>query len=187
MPQTEFYSPFFHIPGRYEWCRIHCASHGSIDVFIVIETATHEPVTVYVNSQAGADFMASRYPESRCLRVPDECLRITSPASGLLSEGLRTEGVLELPRPTVSKGPVRRARMVFEAGPQATPEEKHYGNPFFTVWGSRWSCTGVDLEVKARVTGVLVREDTEEIFDKTPGIICLGSYGDIRKTAKESE
>ncbi len=119
--------------------------------------------------------MASRYPESRCCRVPAECLSITASA-----EGLRTEGVLDVPQSARSDGPVSRARMVFEAEPHAVPEEKHYGSSRFTVWGSKWSCTGVDLELKARVSGLIILKEKEEVFDKTQGIICLGSYGDIR-------
>ena len=167
--QTEFYSPFAHIPGRYEWCRIHCPSHGSFDTFIVINAGrTDTAVTVYVNSNAGEAFMADRYPESRCIRL--EAAQLTIEAS---PDGRTVRGRL-----SASEGPVREAKMHFESKPEAALKESAYGGGDFAVWGSRWSCTGVDMELEARVSGSLVREDGRDDISGN-GILTLGSYGHI--------
>ena len=169
--QTEFYAPFAHIPGCYEWCRIHCPSHGSFDTFIVIETETDEAVTVYVASDAGAAFMADRYPESRCIRVPEGALSITADASGR-----RVEGFLES-----SEGPVSLAEMTFEAPADGPLADRAYGGEGHRVWGGRWSCAGVDLEAAASVSGRVVTEGRERCIDGTDAVLTLGSYGTIRR------
>jgi len=172
--QTEFYSPFAHIEGRYEVCRIHSPSHGTFDTFIVVETTTDQPVTVYVNSPDGERFMKDRYPRCGCVRVGAGDLAIESSADDSLVRGTLRSDV----------GPVRRAEVEFRTTGSPRPVEVGYGGPDFTVWGSDWSCTGVDLNVPALVTATITLEnETVEIRD-TPdalsGIIALGSYGTLR-------
>ena len=167
--QTEFYSPFAHIPGRYEWCRIHSPSHGSFDTFILIETTTDAVVTVYVNSDRGEAFMADRYPESRCIRVGADDLVLASSADGRMVTGALSS----------SEGPVRDASMVFLASSDTSPKESSYGGEKFRVWGSRWACDGVDLEVRANCCGRLRLESDDRVFKDEEGIITLGSYGRI--------
>ena len=96
----EFFSPFAHIPGRYEWCRIHSPTHGSFDTFIVIRESTDRPPVVYVNSPEGQRFMAERYPESSCFMVEKEKLTIRS-----ADDGATVEGRLE-----ADEGPISRAQ-----------------------------------------------------------------------------
>ncbi len=167
--QTEFYGPFAHIPGRYEWCRIHSPSHGSFDTFIVIETTTDARVTVYVNSENGEAFMADRYPESSCIRVSKDDLVLATSADGHMVTGSLS----------ASEGPVRDASMVFLSPSEASVSESDYGGESFRVWGSRWACTGVDLELKALCNGRLKEESGEQIFKGEEGVITLGSYGRI--------
>jgi len=169
--QTEFFSPFAHIPGTYEWCRIHSPSHGSFDTFIVIETTTDKPVTVYVNDDRGEAFMADRYPESRCIRLDKEQLHLSSSMEGRQINGwLRAE-----------EGPIREASMQFVCSEEALPQETRYGGSDFAVWGSQWTCSGVDLEIPARVDGRVLRESEEMVFRNEAAIITAGSYGLIEK------
>ena len=103
----EFYAPFAHIPGRFEWARIHSTTHGSFDCFIVIHEGTDQPVTVYVSSDQGERFMTDRYPESRGIRVLEHNLSIIAGAKGHTLE-CRLEA---------EEGPVRFATMTFSADP----------------------------------------------------------------------
>lgn len=168
MADIEFYAPFAHIPGRYEWCRILSVTHGSFDCFIVIHDGTDRPVTVYVNTEHGERFMRDRFPESRSIRVPADDLVIEA-GEGWLRGELRAQ-----------TGPVRTARMRFQAvttAPRATP----YGGGDFPVWGSAWTCSGVDLELDARVEGAVRLEEREIDLDGDPAIVTLGSYGRLER------
>jgi hypothetical protein len=165
--RVEFYTPFAHIPNRYEVCRIHAEGYGSFDVLILIDESTDRPVTVYVNSDTGSRFMVEQYPESTCVRVSPEALRIQ--ATG---DGRRVACELD-----AETGPLRSARLQFEAAADAVPEAVGYGGAEFAVWGSPYYCRGVDLNVRATVTGQLATTDgSVEEIDQT-GIIALGSVG----------
>jgi hypothetical protein len=167
--RVEFYSPFAHIPDRYEVCRIHAEGYGSFDVFILIEESTARPVTVYVHSDTGSRFMAEQYPRSACIQLLPEALRIQATGEG---RGVACELDAET-------GPLRSARLHFEAAADAVPEAAGYGGREFHVWGSRYYCRGVDLNVLATVTGSLTMADgSVEEIDQT-GIIALGSVGII--------
>ena len=169
----EFYAPFAHIPGRYEWARIHSPTHGSFDTFIVIETTTDRPVTVYVNSDAGERFMAERYPESATIRVSTYALRIESDAWSTVIDG-------EL---IADENPIRRATMRFSRIGDDLPRAVPYGGADFPVWGSRFTCRGVDMELSARVEGTVEwSEHTEHLSGET-GIITLGSFGRLTEIA----
>lgn len=165
----EFYAPFAHIPDRFEWARIHSTTHGSFDCFIVIHEGTHEPVTVYVNSDNGERFMADRYHESRAIRVGERELSIVSGARGRTLEARLAAG----------EGPVRFATMTFTADPEALPRAVPYGDPDERVWGSRYACEGVDLELPAGVSGEIVLEEGTEELAATEAVLTLGSYGRI--------
>ena len=167
----EFYAPFAHIPGRYEWCRIHSPTHGSFDCFIVIETDTVHPVTVYVCAPNGARFMADRFPESSCIVVGRADLSIDAS-----EHGRRISGSL-----SSAHGPVARAEMLFEATQEAVPIAEPYGGGESPVWGGRFSCEGVDLNVAATVTGyIATTEGGRSEVTGMPAIIALGSYGALR-------
>ncbi|MCG8453139.1 MAG: hypothetical protein MI717_08165 [Spirochaetales bacterium] len=172
--QYEFFAPFAHIPNRYECCRIHAPSHGSFDVFIVIETQTHEPVTVYVNDDAGVAFMASRYPESQCIRVAPEHLTLESQ-----QKGCQVEGYLK-----AQEGPIQEAHLVFQCTHESALKAVPYGNKGFSVWGSQWSCTGVDMEQEAQVTGFVQTPQGKEEFHQSSAIITQGSFGHIQSLQK---
>ncbi len=173
----EFYAPFFHLPGRYEWCTIHAEHYGSFDCFIVIHSTTDQPVTVYLSAENGRRFMAGRFPESTTIQVSPDALRIE--ARGTRSAG----GYLE-----AQAGPVRHVEMEFNAEPGATPAACVYGAPLFAVWGSRFSCEGVDLNLAARARGrVLTATGAEERFADEPGIITSGSYGRLTELRSASE
>jgi hypothetical protein len=164
----EFYIPFAHIPGRYEWARIHTATHGTFDICIVIETTTDKPVTVYVNDKNGERFMADRYPESTTIIVDPADLTIESDLSFTYLLGRIRSDI----------GPIRTGEMRFTTPPGATPRAVPYGGEGFAVWGSRWSCTGVDMELDAVCSGFLSGE-REETFERVPAIITRGSSGTI--------
>lgn len=167
---TEFYSPFVHIPGRYEWCRIHNADYGSFDMFIIIHAGTDQPVTVYVNSELGKQYMDDRYPESTTyvIKPGDLSIDVEKDTRAIIGT-LRSRRL-----------PIRSVSMRFVPAANAPIRERRYGGDAFRVWGSNWSCSGVDLEIDAVVTGSFVQDDGEEVFHDTPGIITLGSYGHIR-------
>ena len=177
----EFYAPFVHIPGRYEWCRIHSATHGSFDCFIVIRDGTDKPVTVYVASENGASFMADRFPESEAIRVATTDLKLH--AHGAPGGDWVVQGGL-----AAATGPLTAAEMTFraprsdssvDAAGGALPRAVRYGGSEFPVWGSRWRCEGVDLELAARVEGYVAHRDAadREELSGTRGILTLGSYG----------
>ncbi len=185
MPQTkelpltthEFYAPFAHIPGRYEWATIHSPTHGSFDCFIVLHDGTHRPVTVYVNSDAGERFMADRFPESLALRVAPEALAIEGCAGALASHRVVTGRLHAESR----SGPVLSANMTFTAPGAAVPRAVPYGGSETGVWGSRYRCEGVDLELDASVDGfVEAAQEGQHTFDRAPGILTVGSYGALK-------
>ncbi|HKK48267.1 MAG TPA: hypothetical protein VJ932_04180 [Alkalispirochaeta sp.] len=167
----EFYAPFAHIPGRYEVARIHSPTHGSFDTVIVITTTTDAPVVVYVNSTAGERFMADRYPESTAIRVPSEALTLEGdPWSPVVGGRLISD-----------EGPVHRMNLRFSiTDDQVLPRAAPYGGENFSVWGSSFTCSGVDLEVPAAVSGeVESRQGHTERWRAEPAIVTRGSFGAI--------
>ncbi|MHB8633158.1 MAG: hypothetical protein ACYDBQ_04195 [Thermoplasmatota archaeon] len=168
----EFFAPFAHVPGRYEWCRIRSATHGVFDTFIVLGATTSHPATVYVNSSLGAAFMQERYPECTTVRVQPGGLRIEE-----AQEGRRVTGTL-----VSDAGPVREASMSLVAGP-GLPRPVPYGGEGQPVWGSRWTCWGVDLAVEGVATGRVRRPEGVETLRGTPCIITLGSFGRLAPRA----
>lgn len=165
----EFYAPFAHAPGRYEWARIHSTTHGAFDCFIVIHGSTADPVTVYVASEAGERFMADRFPESETIVVPERDLSLRAEESGV------ARVVLGTLRSTA--GPVREARMRFAAGVDAVARAVPYGGGDFPVWGSRWTCEGVDLELDALLEGYVESPSGRVEFSGDAAILTVGSYG----------
>ena len=170
----EFYAPFAHIPGRYEAARIHNPDYGSFPAFIVVHTGINAPVSVYVNSESGERFMRERFPESACYRVDARLLTLTAARDG---RSLRV--VL-----SASDGPVREADLVFAATGDARPTPAPYGGAELSVWGSAFSCRGVDLNLSGRAGGYLVAVDGNGDGDEPAtrpvdheAIITLGSMG----------
>lgn len=170
-PLYEFYAPFAHIPGRYELARIHSPTHGSFDTVIVIMTTTDRPVVVYVNSAAGERFMTERYPESTAIRVPPDALTLSGDA---WSPTVAGELVAE-------EGPVRRMNLRFDLSDATVlPKAVPYGGDDFPVWGSRFTCSGVDLELPATLSGAVESaEGTVERWNGEPAVITRGSFGAI--------
>lgn len=160
----EFYAPFAHIPGRYEVCRIRSATHGTFDVFIVLHGSTQEPVTVYLSSTLGAAFMQERFPESTTHRVPPSDLVIDAVDEVTVSCRLRAQA-----------GPVHAVDIRLTASAQQLPRATPYGGP--SVWGSRFACDGVDLELDGKATGTLQGPELDEVFRSEPCIVTVGSYG----------
>ncbi len=170
-PTYEFYAPFAHIPGRYELARIHSPTHGSFDTVIVITTTTDAPVVVYVNSAAGERFMADRYPESTAIRVAPEALTIEGdPWSPVVGGRLRAD-----------EGPVHRMNLRFSIIDEPVlPRAVPYGGEDFPVWGSVFTCSGVDLEVPATVSGeVESPQGAVERWNDESAVITRGSFGAI--------
>lgn len=165
----EFYIPFAHIPGRYEWARIHTETYGAFDICIVIETTTDQPVTVYVNTENGQRFMVERYPESTTILVDPGDLTIESDLTFTYLLG----------RIRSDSGPIRSGEMRFTTVEDAIPRAVPYGGEGFSVWGSRWSCSGVDMELDAVCSGYLSGE-REETFDRVQAILTSGSSGTVR-------
>lgn len=168
----EFYAPFAHLPGRYEWACIHSTTHGSFDCFIVIHRSTAEPVTVYVASPAGERFMADRFPESETIVLAERDLSLRA------EESDASRAVLGTLRSTV--GPVREARMRFATGADAVARAVPYGGHDFPVWGSRWRCAGVDLELDALLEGYVERPSGREELSGEEAILTVGSYGRLQ-------
>jgi hypothetical protein len=172
----EFFAPFAHVPGRYEWCRIRSPTHGVFDTFIVLSPAgTSAPATVYVAHDAGERFMRERYPECETHRVGMDELRIEERDAGrTLVCDLRARS-----------GPVRAAKMTFQAPGGATPRAVPYGGDGAPVWGSkRFTCWGVDLALDATVVGAVERaEGYVEPLQRVAGILTLGSFGRIAPLA----
>ncbi len=166
MAVTEFYAPFAHLPGRIEWCRIHASTHGSFDCCIILGDSTADPATVYVNDDIGEDFMADRFPECTTIRLPAKSLRMQES-----QHGRRLHCHLN-----ATEGPVRSVDMAFvaEAG---KPREQAYGGEGKPVWGSKFTCRGVDLELDCAVHGVVNWADGPEPLAATQGILTVGSYG----------
>lgn len=168
----EFFAPFAHVPGKYEWCRIRSPTHGVFDTLIVLGQTTSHPATVYVNSALGHDFMKVRYPESQCIRVPPGGLRIDESPDGRRVTGLMTS----------EAGPVREASMSLAAG-QGVPKAVPYGGENKPVWGSsKWTCWGVDLTLDGVASGKVRHENGKiEQLTGVPCIVTLGSFGRIAR------
>jgi hypothetical protein len=165
----EFYSPFAHIPGRYEWRRIHSPTHGSFDTFIVLAESTSLPPWVYLSSEAGLRYMADRYPESRTFK-----------ATELLIEG-SFDGCLIRGRLCADAGPVAFAETRLAADPADIPRIAPYGGQELSVWGSRWSCVGLDLVRDGRCDGRInfapESRLPDEVFSAMPCLVSAGSFG----------
>ena len=165
----EFYAPFAHIEGRFEWCRIRSPSHGVFNVFIAPGATTAEPATVYVNSVLGQAFMAERYPECTTVRVAPGDLRITDSA-----DGCAVHGILH-----AEEGPVHDADLELVASPQQVPRQVPYGGTGAPVWGSRYMCWGVDLVLDGKVMGHVRGPALEEEFRGEACLVTVGSFGRI--------
>ena len=163
----EFFAPFAHVEGKYEWCRIRSPTHGVFDTFILIERT---PVVVYVNDEAGERFMKERYPECSTFRVAKDGLRIEERDGGLTVVGSLS----------AKEGPVRAARMTLQAKP-GVPRQVPYGTLGQPVWGSkRWTCWGVDLALEGQATGAIeFAEGYSTQLARERCIVTLGSFGRI--------
>ena len=162
----EFYAPFAHIEGKYEWCRIRTTTHGIFDTFILFPYS--KQVTVYVCDEAGERFMSDRYPECDTFRA----IRLT------INEENKphfVEGVLE-----ADAGPVRKAAMHF-AVMDGLPKAVQYGGTNWPVWNSqRFTCWGVDLTLESRASGQILWHDQRlEPIENVPAIVTVGSIGRI--------
>ncbi len=162
----EFYAPFAHIEGKYEWCRIRSTTHGSFDTMILFPYS--KQVIVYVIDDSGERFMHERYPECETYRALQ--LTIEEQDSGRVVAGTLTAAV----------GPVREANLRFTAG-GSLPRAVEYGGKDQPVWNSRrFACWGVDLVLGARATGQIRWEDNRlEALADVPAIVTAGSFGCI--------
>ncbi len=167
----EFFHPFVHIEGRYEWCRILSPTHGAFNVFIVLGESTSRPATVYVDQDAGEHFMRDRYPTSDVIRVDAGRLLIDR-----ANDGFEVTGSI-----LADEGPVKQAFMRFIADPDQLPRQVPYGGDGAPIWGEEGrTCWGVDLVVDAEVEGVVaLRDGEEESMTGEPGILTIGSFGRI--------
>jgi hypothetical protein len=164
----EFFSPFAHVEGRFEWCRIRSPTHGVFDTFILIGLS---PPVVYTNSAAGERFLRERWPEVETHHIPEDDLLITERDDGRVVAGMMRASV----------GPVELAEMTLAAPRDARPEAVPYGGEGKPVWGSkRFTCWGVDLALRGRAQGAVWWADgREERLEDEPAIVTLGSFGRI--------
>lgn len=163
----EFFAPFAHVPGAYEWCRVRSPTHGVFDLFILLGQSTAHAATVHVNSTLGAAFMAERYPECTTVRVPPGALAIGESADGATVTG----------RLRATEGPLREADMTLRAAGQV-PRQVPYGGDGAPVWGSRWTCWGVDLVLDGHADGRLAWADGRvQALRGVPCIVTRGSFG----------
>ncbi|HEV8360775.1 MAG TPA: thiamine diphosphokinase [Candidatus Thermoplasmatota archaeon] len=163
----EFFAPFAHVPGKYEWCRLRSPTHGVFDCFILLGATTSAPATVYVSSEAGSRFLRERFPRCAAHRVP------------VFDLGLREEddGRTVIGMLRASAGPVREVDLRFTAQPGA-PTQAAYGGEGQPVWGSALACWGVDLNLPARAVGhVLFADGRRDALDGAAAIVTLGSFG----------
>lgn len=162
----EFYAPFAHMPGRYEWCRIRSPTHGVFDTFILLRP---RPATVYVNAPNGEKFMHDRFPECQTIRVPPRALQIRTSANERTVWG----------RLTAQDGPLRSATMRLSAPVSARPRNQAYGGRGEAVWGSpRWTCWGVDLTLPAKAAGHLEwATGRRETLSDRRAVVTMGSFG----------
>lgn len=166
----EFFAPFAHVAGKYEWCRIRSPTHGVFDCFILLGASTADPATVYVNSVLGQSFMRDRYPECATFRVQPAALKVDD-----TPDGRTVTGTLQ-----ASEGPVRAAAMTLRAPPAALPQAVPYGGEGQPVWGSRWTCWGVDLALDGSCDGTITPADGKpRLLRGVPCIVTLGSFGRI--------
>ncbi len=117
--------------------------------------------------------MAERYPECATIRVKPEELRISES-----SDGLTVSSTLK-----AKEGPLQSATLTFSAE-AGIPKEVPYGGTGQPVWGGRFSCVGVDLNLPATVSGLVSMADggTVDLTD-AEGIVTCGSYGTIAPLA----
>ena len=165
----EFFAPFAHVPGKYELCRIRSPTHGIFDVAIVLGKDTSLAATVYVNSSMATAFMAERYPECATIRVPPGDLVIAESADGNTVTG----------KLRANDGPVRELDLTLRAV-GGIPKQVPYGGEGKSVWGSRFTCWGVDLNLEGNADGRLVWSDGRT--QKLRGEACIvtrGSFGRI--------
>jgi hypothetical protein len=170
----EFFAPFAHVEGRYEWCRIRSPTHGVFDVFIVLNPeGTQRPAVVYVNDEAGKSFMADRYPACKTIQLPGEALVLAERERGRVVQG----------RMESRQGPVRKAEMTFTADADETPTNVAYGGTGSAIWGNEaLTCWGVDLVLRAEVSGEIHHESGEiEAFAGDDALVTLGSFGRIAR------
>src|SRR5579859_870268 len=162
----EFYAPFAHIEGKYEWCRLRTTTHGIFDTFILFPYS--QKVTVYVRDDAGERFMRDRFPE--CDTYLTANLTILEENNGRVVEGALAASV----------GPIREATMRFTALDEL-PKAVEYGGPDKPVWNSpRFACWGVDLTLASHAVGHIRWHDERlEQLDNIPSILTLGSIGHI--------
>jgi len=164
----EFFAPFAHVEGKFEWCRIRSATHGVFDSFILVGRS---PVVVYVNSAAGEAFLRERFPEVERYHVPEEDLLITERDDGRVVAGMVR----------ASEGPIALAEMTLAAPRDARPEAVPYGGEGKPVWESkRFTCWGVDLVLRGKAQGAVWWADgREERLEDEPCVVTLGSFGRI--------
>ncbi|MES2155009.1 MAG: hypothetical protein V4510_07725 [bacterium] len=173
----EFFAPFAHVEGKYEWCRIRSPTHGVFDCFILLGATTSVPATVYVNSVLGQAFMRERYPECATIRVNPGQLKVDESPDGRTVTGTLS----------TTEGPVRAASMTLRAPAAAIPTAVPYGGEGKPVWGGRWTCWGVDLNVAGSCDGSIERQDGKRVVLRgTPCIVTLGSFARIAPLPKSS-
>lgn len=168
----EFFAPFAHVEGRFEWCRVRSPTHGVFDLFIALDPrGTSQPADVYALEGAGQRFLAERYPE--CARHRATLLTLDEKDGGRTVAGFLA----------AREGPLCEAAMTFTA-PEGVPEQVPYGGEGTPVWGSaRFTCWGVDLVLRGRAKGHVKRADGRvEVVDDA-GIVTLGSFGRIAPMA----
>jgi hypothetical protein len=175
----EFFSPFAHVPGRYEWCRVLSPTHGVFDLFILLSPeGPGKPATVYVGNPHGQRFMKDRYPECTTYRVQEDDLRLAATPDG---RGVNASLL-------AGEGPLRRVEMKIQATADATPRNEVYGGEGVPVWGSKkYTCWGVDLLLDATADGQLLWSDKDEPdeLDREPAIVTLGSFARIAPLKKD--
>ncbi len=166
----EFFAPFAHVPGKYEWCRIRSPTHGVFDCLILLGANTSVAATVYVNSSLGVSFMAERYPECTTVKLTPGQLRIEESPDGRTVTGTLTKAT----------GPLTNATMTLRSSAASHPRQIPYGGEGKPIWGGRFTCWGVDLVVDGVCDGQLEWADgRKETLRGTKCIVTLGSFGRI--------
>ncbi|HVL88467.1 MAG TPA: hypothetical protein VM681_10770 [Candidatus Thermoplasmatota archaeon] len=165
----EFYAPYAHVPGRFEWIRLRTRTHGTFDAFVLLPADANAAPDVFVNSDDGSDFLHERFPEARAWRVPERALRIDERDAGRTVAGrLRSED-----------GPLREADMVLSVPIREPPQTVRHGGEGAPRWGSKqWTGWGVDLALRATAAGTIrwAERHRPEDLRAVPAVVTLGSF-----------
>ena len=158
----EFYHPFVFMEGLAEVVRIHNPWYGSMDMVVVIPP---KPTDVYVNSDAGEQFLRDRFPAVGRHRVDPNKFKITVDEP---THVVRCQ--LE-----AAKGPLRWLNATVRPRRTRHWDVERYESQ--EVWRSPLRVFGIDLRVAAQASGSYQNADGKLENLDAEAILYIGSFG----------